>query len=296
MKRFLFSTIALLALTVGAEAACPGNNCFWIGGTGTLDLATDTLHWSGSSGGTTCACEPGTTDTITFDGSSGGGTVTVNIAGGTWTAANLTLTAFTGTLDFAANNNNFTTTFNVDDNGTTATFNMGNGTWTLSGSSSFFRVASGATFNSNGSTLTYTGTGAAGTLRRLFGNGKTFNAVNVAANANSNFTFSNNVTITTLTIGAPNRLDFSGSTVTVTNAATFTGSSSAQIALVAGAGQGNRGTYSSANNMACNWCGITNIIFSGGGTFTAPNSFDLGGNSNIAITAPSPGGGRSIGL
>src|SRR5688572_1536024 len=49
---------------------------FWVGGTGTADLA-DTTHWAATSGGAGGQSVPGSADTVTFDGSSGSGTVTI---------------------------------------------------------------------------------------------------------------------------------------------------------------------------------------------------------------------------
>lgn len=293
--RVAFILFALLWVT-GAEAACTGT-CFWIGGTGTLNLASDSAHWSNSSGGASCSCEPSTTDDIIFDGSSGGGTVTVNV-GGTWTAASLTMAAFTGTLTFATNNDNFTTVGNVDNNGTTATFNMGNGTWTLSGASAFFRIASGATFNSNSSTIVFTSTSAG--WRRVIAGGKTYNAISVSANSAANvLSITSAATIGTLSVSAPNRITFTnGATTTITTLNTVSGSSGSEVAFMSdGANASALATISSANNWTCTWCGIQYLTFSGGGTFSATSSFDLGGNSGITITAPSggAGGGRIIG-
>jgi hypothetical protein len=57
-------------------------------------------------------------------------------------------------------------------------------------------------------------------------------------------------------------------------------------------------TMSSANNGTFTWCAFRDMAFSGGGTFSATNSFDLGENSGITITGPVVGGssgGRVIG-
>jgi hypothetical protein len=284
----LFGLLAFLLLFPASANATCGGACFWIGGTGTLNLTSDSAHWATSSGGTTCSCEPVSTDTITFDGSSGGGVVTVN-TGGTWTNAALTLTAFTGTLDFSVNNNSVTTTGAVDDNGTN-TFKLGNGTWTVSGS--FFRVASTVTFSANSSTIAFTGFGGVGSFKRLFPSGQTFNAVTIAGNTNSAFFFVGAGTIASLTVSAPNRVYFpNGQTVTTTTFNAATGSSGSEIYLSTDSLQGGAATISSANNFTCTWCGLTGATFTGGGTFTANNSFDLGANSGITINAPSAGGG-----
>src|SRR5579859_93979 len=156
---------------------------FWVGGTGTWDLSS-TTHWATSSGGTSGASAPGASDTVTFDGNSGGGTVTVAF-GGSGTFSSLTTSAFTGTLDFSANNDNISIgTFNDAGTGT-HTINMGNGTWTLTAASGTVWNLSGAslTLNANGSTILFSAVAIAG--RTFAGNGKTYNNFTVT-NAASN--------------------------------------------------------------------------------------------------------------
>src|SRR5687767_4143911 len=88
-------------------------NRFWVGGTGTWNN-TNTTNWSATSNGAGGASIPGTGDTATFDASSGGGTVTVDSpnAANSVTVQSITCGAFTGTLDFSANNNNVTLSSN----------------------------------------------------------------------------------------------------------------------------------------------------------------------------------------
>lgn len=104
-------------------------NYFWVGGTGTWDGTTN--HFAITSGGTAIAAAPGSSDTVTFDGNSGGGTVTVAT---NFNVVSVTMGAFTGTLDFSANNNNPTMqTFNCSGTGV-RTLAMGTGnTWTITG-------------------------------------------------------------------------------------------------------------------------------------------------------------------
>lgn len=105
---------------------------FWVGGTGTWD-ASDTTHWASSTGGAGGQSVPVAGDTVTFDGSSGGGTATVNT---NVSITTLTMSAFTGTLDFSANNNTVALSSSFVNTGTVATrtINMGSGQWTISGS------------------------------------------------------------------------------------------------------------------------------------------------------------------
>lgn len=102
-------------------------NRYWVGGTGTWD-ASDTTHWSATSGGASGASVPGSGDTVTFDGSSGGGTVTV---GYDPTVTSITMGAFTGTLDMNTRSPTMQTFSNTGTG--TRTLIQGSGTWTITG-------------------------------------------------------------------------------------------------------------------------------------------------------------------
>lgn len=109
---------------------------FWVGSTGTWDNS-DTTHWAATSNGAGGQSVPGASDTVTFDANSGGGTVTPNYD---MTVTSITMGAFTGTLDFSANNNSPTmATFSGTGTGT-RTLNMGSGTWTLTGTGTIWNV------------------------------------------------------------------------------------------------------------------------------------------------------------
>jgi hypothetical protein len=123
---------------------------FWVGGTGTWD-ASNTANWSATTGGAGGASVPTSSDDVTFDGSSGGGTVTVG-AGYNPNVISITMGAFTGTLDFSANNNSPTMqTFSNSGAGTRA-LHMGSGTWTLTGNNATI-------WNTQSTTSTLTGSG-----------------------------------------------------------------------------------------------------------------------------------------
>jgi len=292
-----------LALIVDANAA----SRFWVGGTGTWDAA-DTTHWAATSGGAGGQTVPGSADTVTFDGSSGGGTVTVNT---TVTVQSITMGAFTGTLDFSANNNNVTLSGSggVSFSGTgsgTRTLNMGNGTWTLTvtatagNSCNPWNVATttGLTFNANSSTIVISGSSAG--VKNFQGGGLTYNTVTIAANAGGGPTsISGANTFANLNVTGPNLIVISSAaTQTITNAFTWAGSSSAPIwvgpssSLTSGA-VGTISVASGAPTMS--WAAVSHVTFTGGATFTATNSLDLGGNTGVTITPPSSGGGRIIG-
>lgn len=300
MRRAVLAFIALLSIAVSgtpAVASCAGGTCFWIGGAGTLNLTSDSAHWSTTSGGTTCSCEPASTDDIVWDGNSGVGTVTVNIAGGTMTVGSLNFLSTAGgptqTIDFATNNNNVTIKTATLNQGT-ATVNMGSGTWSITqANGNIWVISAGTTLNANTSTLSFTGT-PTGT-RGFNGGGKTYNVVTINSGANGgalwNTTIAASNTIATLTISAPNVIDFgSGTTQTVTTFTAVTGSSGSEVLFDASSGA-NQMTISSANSWTCTWCAIRDIAFTGGGTFTANNSFNFGDNSGITINGPSAGGG-----
>jgi hypothetical protein len=236
---------------------------------------------------------PGTGDTVTLNGSSGGGTVTVNT---NVTVISITMDAFAGTLDFATNNNNVTVTGNnvlafSAAGSATQTLNMGNGTWTISGTTSspaivFSTAGSALTLNANSSTVDFTGVG--GTARRIQFGSKTFNNWTFSGAGYYEMQSASSPVVGTMTLaaganfgivaGATFSITTLASTATISDPACITSITSGSPATI-----GGNGTYSVAN-MA-----IRNIDFSGGNSRSATDSFDLGGNSGITITAPSVG-------
>ncbi len=291
---------ALVLFTGTAQATCGASGqCFWIGGTGTLDLSTDSAHWSSTTNGSTCSCEPVSSSFLVFDACTGcsGSTVTVAIGGGTLTTGSITLSAFTGTLDFAANDNNVTTGAVANNGSGTRTLNLGDGTWTLtSGTNPWSQAgATNLTFNANASTLSFTAVSGARSI--TFATSNSVNAITIGAGVNgATFGSSAAFTVATLTITAPNAVAFPSSvTTTVTNALTVTGSTPGNVLLFA-ASPSTVATISSANNGTFTWTGFRGLTFSGGGTFTATNSTDYGANTNITITAPTFGSGSGGGI
>jgi len=298
--------LLLFFLSMGAaNATCAAaGTCFWIGGTGTLDLATDSAHWSSSTGGASCSCEPTSTSTLTFDGSSGGGTVTVNA---TVNATAITFGAFTGTLDFSVNNNNVNLSGSTPISGggsSTRTWKMGNGTYTLSNSSALVDFSAGMTnltITPAGSTIAYASQNSTNSRAMTLPTaGSWFNNITIGANTSSgNFTFNlsgHTLTINTLAVTGPSRVRVSnGATLAVTSM-TSTGSSTGIVLLLSDA-TGTAATISSASNQTFNWCNIWDLTFTGGGTFIANSSFNSGNNTGITINAPNSGslGGGIIG-
>lgn len=264
---------------------------FWVGGTGTWDAA-DTTHWSATSGGGGGASVPGSGDTVTLNGSSGGGTVTVNT---TVDVTSITMGAFTGTLDFATNDNNVTvSTFSGTGTGT-RTLNMGDGTWTFTSSATVtiwdMTTTTNLTFNANASTMVFTATSSS---TRTFQStaSLTYNIITVSANTGGGFFAFSQGTVGTLNVTTPNAIQFSHlAGMQVTNPVAFVGTSTNQIFLTS-TSLSTQGAFESASGShTMTWVGIRGLVFSGGASFAATNSLNLGRNSGITITPPSVGGG-----
>lgn len=262
---------------------------FWVGGTGTWDGAT-TTHWAATTGGAGGASVPGSSDTVTFDGSSGAGTVTVNT---TVNVQSITLSANTGqTIDFSANNNNVTIGSFSSIGAGSRTLNMGNGTWTLTGTGSTWNIAGGGviTLNANSSVLTFTGATA---LSRAFtSGGKTYSTVNIAANTGGGpLNIGGAPTISTLNISGPNNVKLAGGTTLTVTSLSISGLSSGAILIESDSGSSTTATISVASGTVTpQWTVMRALICSGGATFTASNSFDLGNNSGVTIGTPVAGG------
>lgn len=268
---------------------------FWVGGSGTWD-ASDTTHWSTSTGGAGGASVPGASDTVIFDGSSGGGTVTVNTNPTlSTTVPALTMGAFTGTLDFATNNNNISLG-GVSVTGTSArTLNMGSGTWTLTGVTGTVWDAgstSNFTFNCNTSTVLLSAT-ATGTRSFSCGNnGKVFNHVTVTNASRSvfliDFANASGPTFNNLTLTNVLSVRFlGGSTHTINGTFTYSGDHTNQALLFT---NGTAATVSVANSNSLDYVAVQNITKAGAGSISVTNGFDCGGNTGISISGPSAGG------
>lgn len=274
--------------------------CTWDG--------ASTAMWSASSGGATGASVPGVSDAVIFDGATCVGGVTCTITVNTAvTVQSITMGACTGAttgciVDFSANNPNLTMASFSGTGAGTRTLNMGNGTWTLTATSTNvwdYTTVTGLTHNANSSTLTFSGITATNT-RNFQTGGKTFNIVNISQAVGTiqpSFDIVGGGTIATLNLTAPLFLRFnSAQTVTITNAFNWAGASGSILALQSSAGAGTNATVSVASGSpTIAWGSILNLTFTGGATFSATNSFNLGGNQGITITAPSAGGGRVIG-
>lgn len=279
---------------------------FWVGGTGTWD-ASDTTHWAASSGGAGGQSVPGSSDTVTLDASSGGGTVTVNYGvGGTVTVSTITMGAFTGTLDFAANDNNVNVkTFSGTGTGV-RTLNMGDGTWTFvdgsgTGNVSWdFTTTTNLTFACNASVMVFTPSGSNPTATLSWGTlAATYNSITLnGSSTGSLFDLSVAVSATIATLSVTGK---STLVLRATGPATYTittlsivGTQTNQIAILA-SNTGGRPIISVASGTpTLTWLSwIYLIAFSGGATFNATNSQNAGTGSSTGITVVPPtfGGG-----
>ena len=205
--------------------------------------------------------------------------------------------AFTGTLDFSANNNNVTLSVSLSGTGTgVRTLNMGNGTWTITGASSAvfdFGTVTNLTFNSNSSTVLLQATPTSQRFVNL-GTSLIHNAIaiNDGGNTRAPLDFANPATITTLTLTKANFLRLQTAvTFIVTNAFSGAGGDSTTQTSLESTSSG-AATLSVGSACTLNWVAIRGITKAGAGSIIASNSFNLGNNTGIVISSPS--GGRII--
>jgi hypothetical protein len=271
-------------------------NRFWVGGTGTWD-ASDTTHWAATSNGAGGQSVPGSSDTATFDASSGGGTVTVNHA--TLNIQSLTMGAFTGTLDFATNDNNITLNGTSGFQGTGAgvrTLNMGDGTWTISNATGPWdcTTVSNFTFNANGSTILFTGTGTG--PRSFTGGGLTYNNLTVNANASYGlFIITGANTFATLTINGANAVRWPSSVTNTMTTLTIAGTSLAAMCYNQSSTWATAATLS-AGTANISWAVMNSITGAGAASpFSGTNSISLGTLTNITLSNPTAGAVGVIG-
>jgi hypothetical protein len=268
--------------------------------------ATSAANWASTTGGTGNVAAPISTNSETFDANSGGGTVTVNT---NLTSAGITATAFTGTLDWSANNN--TVTINgafLDASATSSpTVNGGTGLWTVnSNGGTPFTAPTGTNFNFGSTPITFGGTPTGN--RQFVSNGQSFGAVTLSSSGVSPtttqgaqvFEFTGAAsTFASLTVNGPALFLFPFNlTTTITGA--FTGVGTSAIPL--GVENTNLGSLNlatvSIGSGTCAWCSISGLRITTG-ALSATNSVDLGGNSasgagSISITVPDGGGGNKI--
>lgn len=284
---------------------------FWVGGTGTWD-STTTTHWSASTGGAGGASAPTAGDTITFDANSGGGTVTVDSTIDGLTFNTITMGDFTGTFDNTVNNASMTlggtggvAGLNISGTGT-RTIKLGSGTYTL-------KTTSNNCFNATTTTnLTFNAADNTGTFN-IVTNGAGFTTQDFIPGS---LTFANmTYNVTRRTDGSCARINGSttfkaitfsgtgygaldlppGGTVTVVDPLVWAGSASGPLFIFAHQfPTTSKGTLAVAVGSAIDWGIIGDTAFTGT-TVLATNSFSLGNNSGVTITAPAAGAVGVIG-
>jgi hypothetical protein len=306
MKSLLRATIAAIGLLIASQANAA--TCFWVGGTASWSTA-NTASWASSTGGTasTCAATGGyphsAADIATFDASSGGGTVTLDSSLSSLSIAQIIISAFTGTLTNAANNVPITLSTSFLDNGTgTHAFNCGTATIALT-------AKSGGVWNIGGNTnATYTcGSGTvvvqpSGTLvgiivitpsRHTIGDIGTLTITSPAVNQPYIYEFNLQAATTFGTFNATNSpaMTFAGGiTLTITNALNWSGTSTALLTV--NVYPYNTVVTFTVGASTLSYLGLQNTTWST--AQTANNSYNQSGNTNIAINAPSAGGGGHI--
>lgn len=289
----------LLALAFLAPVSAEAANRFWVGGTGTWD-STSTTHWSTTTGGGSGASVPGSSDIAIFDGSSGGGTVTVDSTINGATLQQITAGAFTGTLDFSANNPSLTLSIGLSLTGSgTRTINLGSGTFTFTATGSASIIDAGTTtgLTPTFQNASYALTGNNALIRTINSGGQTFGPLSVGSNTSKGaIALQGGGTYASISVADGNVINISQlTTVTVTGALTATGTASNPVSFTSSTVTANAATISVGSASTIEWGSICGITRAGAGTLTATNSFDLAKNTSFtSITPPSGGGGGRI--
>lgn len=270
-------------------------NRFWVGGTGTWNNS-NTTSWSTTTGGGGGASVPGTGDVAIFDGSSGGGTVTVDSPNGAGvvTVQQITCGAFTGTLDFSANNNNVTLSVAFSGTGSgTRTINLGSGTWTFTttGPANVWDLTTTTGLTLSGASANMVLSGNISGSRSFVGGGQSYGSLTVQSN-----TLRGIVTVTgantfgSLSLAAGTTMNFGASTThTITNGFTLAGTSSLPIALNT-LNSGADATLSLGGTCTIDWGVVCRITKSGAGSLTINNGLAIGPTTNVTVNAPTGGG------
>src|SRR3990167_5891253 len=262
---------------------------YWVGGSGTWD-ASDTTHWSASSGGAGGASVPTSSDDAIFDANSGTTTCTLSgvIQCANFDASATSLLIFTGT----------TNTFSVYGN-----FTLKSGmTWSHSGTIKLAATTTGKTgffgFSSTaGNTRVLTlGSSTINCNYLVFNeiyratltfnyNTSTIDVVTPATTANvGGMTFYN----LKLRIGGTNfgsDVAISGNP-TITNDLTITGYDTQYRLLVRSDVLGTQRTITANNIVSLTNTDFRDIIGAGAATWTGTSIGDHGGNSGITTTTP----------
>lgn len=256
---------------------------FWVGGTGTWD-ASDTTHWASVTNGAGGQTVPTSVDDVTFDASSGGGIVTVN---GNHSVFTFSCGAFTGTIDWSINNNNFTVLGNTNQwsGSGTRTMKLGSGNFYFDIISLF--TTTNLTWTPGTALINMANRGVPTTsLAIALSNTATWPNMSVGPDGGYPLhTTSQSPTITNLNFVGPVKFRGAGITHTVTNM-TCTVTEKGKGADIRG--EGSAMTFNMTNPVTLHWSVLRYAVFSGA-TVRAYNSLDAGLNSGISISTPKYG-------
>lgn len=246
------------------------------------------------------------TDTTTVNITTGGHTVgapTFNGIGGDFiindsltTISSGTLTLTNGTLDCGTHTAPMSVGAFSSNNSNTRTLTGGSCAWTILAvaGSWDFTTTTGLTCTCSGMSVSFAGVP---TGNETFNTGsQSFGAISVtppASPINSAFLITGSPTFASLSLSANTNISpANGSTITLTNAPTFSGAASGLINIAANIGQAMTIAVSSGA-PAISWVAMQGVTWTGT-TGTATNSFNRGGTSGITISGPSAGGGGRI--
>jgi hypothetical protein len=272
----------LITLTAGNLVLPTG-----VGGSYTASSSAAAFTFTATTGTQQITTNGGKPGSMTFNGAGGTFQLQDNLALLVNSSAIINLTA--GTFDgqtFTVNTPAFQST------GASTRALVGSGTWTIGTANVtgvIWQVSSVLTVSSFTSSINAASTTASG--RTFAGGNLTYQGtLSIGASTGGVFAISNANTFHTLAVTGPNFISLNGNT-TLSVAPAIAGSSGNAIGFGTSS-PGTPTTLSVASGTATfSWCAFRDILCSGGATFTATNSFDLGGNTGISISAPAAGGG-----
>lgn len=226
--------------------------------------------------------------TITSNGAALGAQITIQGSASVTLADNLNLpgnglSLVSGT--FNANNFNVTASFFSSSNSNPRTLTMGSGVWTLFGSGTAWNTTTttSLTLNSNASTINMTST-----LSKTFasGSGNTYYNLNQGGAGELTITGPNNFNNITNSV-QPATIVFPSNTTTTVSNFSLAGSINKPVTIQSNVA-GTRFTISkSSGTVASQYLSIKDSAATGGATWIAQNSVDLGNNTGWRITSAS---------
>lgn len=266
-------------------------NRYWVGGTGNWD-ASDTTHWSATSGGSGGASVPGAADAVIFDANSGGGVVTVTA---NQNVLSITGGAHTGTVDFGTGLTITVGTGGFSWSGTgTRTLTLGNALINISmdnGSAFTIATATNLTITSNTAVVTLSGNnGGINCAHNLNLNGM---SVVMTGNSQQDISGSGTLTMANFTrTGAATKTSITNVTCNLTCTGTFTVNSNSAINRIRiKSSIPGTARIITAATVVTQYTNFQDITGAGAAdwdlTHQATNLHgDCGGNTNITFTTP----------